>query len=99
MDLGSEPGPHGSVLTHSGISKAHGAVDLSRVRDQRAAVERILLLSGRIHPLVVAAFAGGEFPTHHDDLAGPVPLRYRGQLSAPGDDRQGAARAEGPAVV
>src|SRR5436190_13584330 len=99
MDLGSQPGPYRTLLAHSGVSKADGAVDLSRVGDQCSAVERILLLSGRIHPLVVATIAGREFPTHHDDMERPDALGYRGQLPPPGDGRQGTTRAESPSVV
>src|ERR1051326_7959119 len=98
MDLGSQPSPHGVVFAHSRVSKAHGAVDLSRGGDQRATMERLLLLSGRIHPLVVATIAGRKFPTYHDDLERPDALGYRRQLPATGDDRQGTARPESPPV-
>ena len=40
----------------------------------------------------------GNFQLTMTTVAGPVPVGHRGQLPAPGDDRQGA-RAEGPAVV
>ena len=58
-----------------GISKAHGAVDLSRSGNQRSAMERVFLLSRRIHPLVGAAFAGGKLPAHEEHLERSVHLR------------------------
>ena len=65
VDLGNrQPGPHHPVFAHSGISKAHGADELSRGRGQCAAMGSVVLLSGRIHALVGAGLARRKFPAH-----------------------------------
>ena len=66
VDLGRHAGADGPVAAHAGISEAHGADRLPRGGHQRAAVERLVLLARRIHPLVVAALAGGKLPAHDD---------------------------------
>ncbi len=87
MDLGRQPGAHGAVASHSGISEAHGAADLSRGGDKRAAMERIVLPSGRIHTLVVGALAGRRFPACDDPVDDADRFGHRGQFSATGHDR------------
>src|SRR6201999_3064984 len=57
-----------------------------------------VLLSGGLSALVVAGFAGREFPTYHDAVERAVSVRHRGQLPAPGSDRKRAC-AERSAVV
>ena len=99
MDLGRDAGADGPLAAHAGISEAHGADDLSRSGDQRAAVERLVLLARRLHPLVVAAVAGRQLPADDDAVERAVPVGHRRQLPAPGDGRQDRARAEGAAVV
>ena len=42
-----QSGEHDTFAAHSGIPEAHGSGSLSRGRDERAAVERLILLSGR----------------------------------------------------
>ena len=54
-----------SLLTPE-VSEADGADHLPRGGDQRAAVERLVLLARRIHPLVGAAVAGGQLPADDD---------------------------------
>src|SRR5262245_56493578 len=99
MDLGDyQPSLDGVVRPHARVSKAYGSDELPRGRRQLAAMERIAVLSGRIHALVVPGVARREFPAHDERESGPVPLRHRGQLSATGVDRKGTC-AKGPAVV
>ena len=66
VDLGSDAGADGAGAAHAGISEADGADRLPRGGHQRPAVERVVLLARRIHPLVVAAITGGQFPADDD---------------------------------
>ena len=66
VDLGRHAGADGPLAAHAGISEAHGADRLPRGGHQRAAVERVVLLARGIHPLVVAALAGGQLPADDD---------------------------------
>ena len=71
MDLGvSQPPTVLSLLTPE-YQKRSGAVDVSRSRHQFPAVERILLLSGRLHAVVGAALGSREFPANPDAIPGP----------------------------
>ena len=69
MDLGSQPADgDDAVAADAGIPQADGAAELPRGRQQRAAVDGVVLLSGRLHAVV----GGGVARRRHrsdDDAA------------------------------
>src|SRR5262249_16657227 len=71
MDLGSQSATYSPFAADSGISEANGAVDVSRGGDERAAMERLLLLSRRVYALVGTALRGRKLPTDHDTVPRP----------------------------
>ena len=85
VDLGNhQPGSDDPVRADSRISKAHGSDELPRRRRQLAAVERVALLSGRIHALVVSGITRRKFPAHDERGPGSVHVRHRREFLAPG---------------
>ena len=99
VGLGSRSAIDTGVVAHTGVSAARGSADVPRGGEQFSTVERLILLSGRLHPLVGWTIRCDEFPTRDDALDDPVSLELRGQLRATGHGWQDDSRAEGAPVV
>src|SRR5262245_3479496 len=93
-----QPGANDTFLADSRISETHGSDELSRGCEQLAAMERLVLLSGRIHALVVRSVFGRKFSADDEREPGSVHVRDRREFLSAGFDRTTAC-AEGSAMV